>query len=90
MICDPPVSAPGQNTGGTHQVVAHHKYELEQMGHKVTVLDGRLLGSIPEGSTAYGHVKQTLEDLQLDSETRIHIVTQGQLGFLSRRYCVEH
>ncbi|MBX9879567.1 MAG: glycosyltransferase family 1 protein [Candidatus Obscuribacterales bacterium] len=90
MICDPPVSAPGQNTGGTHQVVAHHKYELEQMGHKVTVLDGRLLGSIPEGSIAYDHVKQTLEGLQLGADTRIHIVTQGQLGFLSRRYCVEH
>lgn len=90
MICDPPVSKPGQNTGGTHQVVAHHSYELQQMGHKVTVLDGPMLANVPEGMTPYAYVVQVMHGLQLEPDTRIHIVTQGQLGYLVRRYCVAH
>lgn len=89
MICDPPVSQPGQNTGGTHQVVAHHSHELRQMGHKVTILDGLVLGSVPQGMTTYQYVAQLLDEIDLQPDDRIHIVTQGQLGYLARQYCVK-
>lgn len=90
MICDPPVSQPGQNTGGTHQVVAHHSHELRKLGHKVTILDGPMLGNIPEGMTSYAYVAQLMDDLALEVNDHIHIATQGQLGYLARRYCVAH
>lgn len=90
MICDPKVSEPGQNTGGTHQVVAHHSYELGKMGYKVSVLDGPMLANVPQGMTPYEYVAQVMDKLDIQPDTRIHIVTQGQLGYLARQYCVKN
>ncbi len=87
IVCDPPVSAPGHNTGGTHQVIAYQSRALKKRGDEVDVLSADLFGQIPKKQTPYSFISKILDDI-LTGVDFIHIATVGRLSFLVRRYCV--
>jgi glycosyltransferase involved in cell wall biosynthesis len=84
IICDAPVSAAGQNVGGTHAVIAFLRDELLKLGITITIISADLYGRVPAGKTVYDHLVDVLDGLDFDM---IHIATQTRLGFLARRYC---
>ena len=85
FICDPPVGDADKNVGGTHGVIGNLRDEMESAGHQVTIISGLLFGEVPADQTAYSYLTEKLDALDFDM---VHIVTQGKLGLLGRRYCV--
>jgi glycosyltransferase involved in cell wall biosynthesis len=61
--------------------------ELERIGIAVHLVTGEIFGQVPPNTDAYDYLCSILDDLDFDS---VHIATQGRLGFLVRRYCIEH
>lgn len=86
LVCDPPVAKTIENVHGVQRIIAHLIQELEAAGIKVIVITCLEFGNAPKGTSPYKHIRGVLDGLEFDA---IHIATQGLLGLLALRYCLE-
>ncbi|MBF0443443.1 MAG: glycosyltransferase family 1 protein [Oligoflexales bacterium] len=84
FVCDPLINEKGYNTA-LSAVIKALRTNLPSFGHSSILVTKSILAGIPPGTSAYPRVCEVLDGLEFD---HIHIVTEGRLGLLARRYCV--